>query len=102
MRAMAENRAQQLREHTNHKNAGVYDPPSIGGTHVIYVLHDSTNPEAYGGLPSNPKIPFLVRIWKGPLKWLGNLAMFTGIVGVLVHFLRYGPKETEKLEEVKR
>src|SRR6266404_5343187 len=70
MKMLAETRATQLREHTPHKNAGVYDPASIGGTHVIYVLHDIRNPEAYGGLPSNPKIPVLVRLWKGPLKWL--------------------------------
>ena len=25
------------------------------GTHVIYVLHDATNPEMYGGLPANPE-----------------------------------------------
>ena len=27
-------------------------------------------------------MPLLVRIWKGPLKWLGNLAIVGGIVGV--------------------
>ena len=55
MNALAENRAAQLREHTSHKNAGVYDPPGVGGTQVIYVLHDIPNPEAYGGLPANPQ-----------------------------------------------
>ena len=45
-----------------------------GGLH-IYVLHDVTNPEAYGGLPKNPRIPWVVRLWKGPAKWIGNLAM---------------------------
>src|SRR5690349_875414 len=51
MLALAEKRATQLREHTGHANAGVYNPASISGTHVIYVLHDATNPEHYGGLP---------------------------------------------------
>jgi formate dehydrogenase beta subunit len=37
---IAEKRSQQLREHTSHKKAGVYDPAGVGGTHVIYVLHD--------------------------------------------------------------
>src|SRR3982074_1924894 len=37
MKDLAETRAAQLREHTSHTNAGVYDPPSIGGTHVVYV-----------------------------------------------------------------
>ena len=49
---------------------------------VIYVLHDATNPEAYGGLPRDPRVPWTVRLWKGPLKWLGNLAMVGGLIGV--------------------
>ena len=51
MTALAETRARQLREHSGYTKAGVYDPPGVGGTSVIYVLHDATNPEAYGGLP---------------------------------------------------
>jgi formate dehydrogenase iron-sulfur subunit len=51
------------------------DPAGVGGTAVIYVLHDATNPEAYGGFPKNPHIPWVVRLWKGPGKWIGNLAM---------------------------
>src|SRR3989440_2989990 len=50
MKSLAETRAAQLREQTPHKNAGVYDPAGVGGTQVIYVLHDIRNPEAYGGL----------------------------------------------------
>ena len=44
------------------------------------------------GLPKDPQIPLLVRIWKGPLKWLGNLAMIGGVLGVAIHYLRFGPK----------
>src|SRR6266568_7850050 len=102
MKEIAEARALQLREHTSHKDAGVYDPAGVGGTQVIYVLHDINHPEAYGGLPANPRVPILVRVWKGPLKWLGNLAMFGGVLGVILHFLRYGPKEAERIEVVKR
>src|SRR5690349_6362980 len=86
MKELAENRARQLREYTSHKNAGVYDPPGVGGTQVIYVLHDIRNPEAYGGLLSNPRVPLLVRLWKGPLKWLGSFAMFGGVVGLALHY----------------
>jgi formate dehydrogenase iron-sulfur subunit len=68
----------------------------VGGTHVIYVLHNATNPEAYGGLPSNPHVPWSVKLWKGPIKWLGNLAMLGGLVGVAVHFMRYGRKRVEE------
>ena len=36
---------------------GSTTPPASSGTHVIYVLHDATNPEAYGGLPSESARP---------------------------------------------
>jgi formate dehydrogenase iron-sulfur subunit len=59
------------------------------------VLHDATKPELYGGLPSNPSIPWSVKLWQGPLKWLGNVAMVGGLVGLFVHYLRFGPKSRE-------
>jgi hypothetical protein len=93
MKTKAETRVRQLHEQTSYKNAGVYDPPGVGGTHVIYVLHDATNPQAYGGLPADPHVPLLVRFWKGPLKWLGGLAMTAGVFGVALHYLRFGPKK---------
>jgi formate dehydrogenase beta subunit len=102
MKELGESRALQLREHSNFPNAGVYDPSGVGGTHVLYVLHDINNPEAYGGLPSNPHVPWTVKLWKYPLKWLGNLAMLGGVIGVFVHYLRYGPKTVEKEHEIPR
>jgi hypothetical protein len=36
-----------------------------------------------------------VKLWKGPLKWLGNIAMVGGLIGLFAHYLRYGPKERE-------
>jgi hypothetical protein len=96
MVALAGERVTQLKEHTSYKSAGLYDPQGVGGTHVMYVLHDIENPEAYGGLPRDPRIPLLVRIWKGPLKWLGNLAMVGGVLGVALHYVRFGPKKVEK------
>ncbi len=96
MKELAEDRAMQLRQHSGFKNAGVYDPDGVGGTHVIYVLHDMTIPEEYGGLPANPSVPWVVKFWKGPLKWLGNLAMAGGIIGVTLHYLRYGAKRVRE------
>lgn len=95
MKALANARAQQLREHSGFTNAGVYDPPGVGGTGVMYVLHDINNTDAYGGLPANPRVPWTVRIWKGPLQWLSNLAMVGGLIGVTLHYLRYGPKQVK-------
>ena len=44
-------------------NAGLYDPPGVGGTHVMYVLHHADKPSIYAGLPDNPQIsPRCVRL----------------------------------------
>jgi formate dehydrogenase beta subunit len=93
---LAGKRATQLREHYNFPDAGVYDPPGVGGTGVIYVLHDAKQPELYGGLPKDPHIPLSVKLWKGPIKWLGNIAMIGGLVGLFIHYLRFGPKDREE------
>ena len=45
--------------------AGLYDPPGVGGTHVMYVLHHADTPSIYAGLPDNPHISRLVQAWKG-------------------------------------
>ncbi len=92
MVSMANARAQQLKQYSGFANAGVYDPKSIGGTHVVYVLHDITQPELYGGLPANPQIPFSYGIWK----WLANpLALIMAVLGILAiifHRILIGPK----------
>jgi formate dehydrogenase iron-sulfur subunit len=93
MKFLAEGRAKQLRDHSNFPKAGVYDPPGVGGTGVIYVLHDVTEPELYGGLPKDPSIPWSVKLWKHPMKWLGNVAMVGGLIGLFVHYIRFGPKD---------
>ena len=76
----------------------MYDPPGVGGTHVIYVLHDINHPEALWRLAQGSAGAVVVHIWKGPLKWLGNLAMAAGIIGAALHYVRYGPKTVEKTE----
>ncbi len=75
-------------------NAGVYNPAGVGGTNVLYVLEDATDPEAYG-LPANPTIPWTVRMWQGPLKWLGNAILVVGVLGAFFHYIRFGPRTYE-------
>jgi len=97
----ANKRVTQLHDNTSYSKAGVYDPQGVGGTHVIYVLHDATDPERYGGLPKDPRVPLMARMWKGPLKWLGGFAMTLGALGMFMHYVRFGPKEVDKEEEKK-
>ena len=95
MRAIAEKRAGQLREHSGFPNAGVYDPPSVNGTHVIYVLHDITNPERYGGLPSNPQIPATYTAWKRVAKPIALLLSLLAAPVAFFHYIAEGPKEPQ-------
>jgi hypothetical protein len=95
MKAIAEKRAVQLREHSGFKNAGVWDPESIDGTHVIYVLHDAKQPELYGGLPKNPRIPIVYTLWKHILKPISLFGVFLGALGMVFHYVGYGPKRTQ-------
>jgi formate dehydrogenase beta subunit len=94
MKSLAESRARQLRDVSGFENAGVYDPDSVNGTHVIYVLHDATNPEAYGGLPKTPRIPIAYTLWKPFLKPLGLATVFAGLLGIFFHYVGYGPRRT--------
>jgi len=94
MLGLAKMRADQLRKESGFANAGVYDPASVGGTHVVYVLHDATKPELYGGLPSNPQIPVSYTIWKRVAK---PVALLLGLLAAPVaffHFITQGPKES--------
>jgi hypothetical protein len=99
MKALAETRATQLREVSGFESAGVYDPSGVQGTHVIYVLHDASRPELYGGLPKDPHVPWAVSLWKKPLKWIGNIAIVGGLLGVFAHYLRFGPKDAPPDDE---
>jgi formate dehydrogenase beta subunit len=101
MKYEAEKRVKQL-VGNGHKDAGVYDPGgkdgsagSIGGTHVIYVLNNKSDPERYD-LPASPSVPFFVKMWKGPLKWLGGIAMGLGVAALFGHYVRYGPKPADE------
>jgi ferredoxin len=81
------------------ENAGLYDPAGVSGTHVMYVLHHADQPELYNGLPKDPHISPMVRLWKGFAKPLGLAAMaLTAVVGFF-HYTRVGPDETDSADE---
>jgi hypothetical protein len=92
MLSLANTRARQLRAESGFEHAGVYDPASVGGTHVIYVLHDATQTELYGGLPSNPTIPPSYTVWKWLAKPTGLAMALLGVAAVFFHRVFYGPK----------
>ena len=87
---IAERRVDQLKAN-GFPDAVVYDPPGVGGTGVVTVLAFGSRPELYG-LPRDPVVPLAVQLWKGPLKWVGNLAIVGGLFAAAVHYVRYGRK----------
>ncbi len=70
-----------------YENAGLYDPPGVGGTHVMYVLHHADKPGLYAGLPEAPQISPVVEGWKGPAKTVGLVAMGLAAAGAALHGL---------------
>ena len=66
------------------------------------MLHDATHPEQYGGLPANPRIPISYTIWKYFLKPISLFSVFLGAVGVVFHYVGYGPKRTQPEPPIKK
>jgi formate dehydrogenase iron-sulfur subunit len=80
-------------------NAGLYDPPGVGGTHVMYVLHHADQPEIYAGLPKNPRISRLVELWKGAGKYAGRAAIGAFAVIGFLHHLVTGANRVSREDE---
>lgn len=94
MLAVAERRVAQLRA-TGFEHAMVYDPVGVGGTGVVTVVAHGDRLSDYN-LPVNPTVPLSVRLWKTPLKWIGNLGIVAGLAIASFHYLRFGPKDEHK------
>ncbi len=99
MTADAAERVEQLKSR-GFANAGLYDPAGVGGTHVMYVLHHADRPGLYSGLPAEPKVSPLVRVWKGATKPLALGALVFAAVLGFVNYVRSGPKEVEPEDEL--
>jgi formate dehydrogenase iron-sulfur subunit len=74
--------------------AALYDPPGVGGTHVMYVLPRGDRPDLYG-LPVDPKISPWVSLWKGISKPLLSIGLGLAVLGAFFHYVTRGPKEEE-------
>jgi formate dehydrogenase iron-sulfur subunit len=81
------------------KNAGLYNPEGVGGTHVMYVLHHADQPDAYSGLPNKPVVQATVQVWKGGFKSLSLLGMGLALLVGAIHFVTRGPNEVTESDE---
>jgi formate dehydrogenase iron-sulfur subunit len=84
MKKHAEGRIADLKSR-GYTNAGLYDPPGVGGTHVMYVLHHNDKPHIYADLPDDPKISGVVQAWKGVTKYAGLAVMGLAAAGAVLH-----------------
>jgi len=106
MKKHAEERITDLKSR-GYKNAGLYDPEGVGGTHVMYVLHHADKPGIYNDLPDNPRIPPIVQTWKGATKSVGVVAMGLAAAAVVLHGLfgkpnRVTPEEEARADDIAR
>ncbi|MDO5641067.1 MAG: formate dehydrogenase subunit beta [Paracoccus sp. (in: a-proteobacteria)] len=97
MTAHAAERVEDLKTR-GYDNARLYDPAGVGGTHVMYVLPLGDHPEAYSGLPADPKISDVVEAWKGPTKTVGLAAIGIAAVGAALHSI-FGKANTVSTED---
>ncbi len=74
-------------------HAGLYNPPGVGGTHVMYVLHHADRPGLYHKLPADPSISPLVGLWKGVTKPFLSVGIGLAVLGGFFHYVTRGPKE---------
>ena len=98
MIAQATNRIVDLKSR-GFANAGLYDPPGVGGTHVMYVLHHADKPSLYANLPDKPQISPIVALWKGGAKIAGLGLLAFAAVGSFFHYVAAGPDEVAKGDE---
>jgi formate dehydrogenase iron-sulfur subunit len=96
----AQERITDLKER-GFQNAGLYDPPGVGGTHVMYVLHHADKPELYNDLPKDPQVSPMVSLWKGATKPLALVALGVTALAGFFHYVKAGPNEVEEDEEPK-
>ncbi|MGN6093022.1 MAG: formate dehydrogenase subunit beta, partial [Luteibacter jiangsuensis] len=82
------------------EKAGLYDPPEVGGTHVMYVLHHADKPSLYSGLPEKPRISPLVQAWKGAIKPLAVFGIAAAAIFGFFHWVTVGPNEVREEDEL--
>jgi len=98
MKKLADDRIKDLKSR-GYKNAGLYDPPGVQGTHVMYVLHHNDKPSLYAGLPDNPRISPLVELWKGASKYAGLAVIGLSVAAGFLHHILNGANRVTKEDE---
>jgi formate dehydrogenase iron-sulfur subunit len=81
------------------ENAGLYDPPGVSGTHVMYVLQHADKPAIYAGLPDDPHISEFVGFWKGLIKPVALAGIAFTAAAAFLHWITVGPNKVDPEDE---
>ena len=92
-----EKRAGELKDR-GFKQAGLYNPQGVGGTHVMYVLKHADRPELEN-LPKEPSVSPMVSLWKGIAKPIASAFIGLAVFGGFIHYVTVGPKEVDEEKE---
>ncbi len=93
MVALGERKVERLRER-GVEHATLYDPPGVGGTHMMYVVPHGDRLDEYD-LPADATAsPGALSALYG-LRRLGAAALGLGVLAAGLHYLGFGPEEPE-------
>jgi len=76
-------------------NAVLYDPPGVGGTHMMYVVPHGDQLEQYD-LPADPTAGAGALAMLGAVRKLGASALGLGLLAAGLHYLGFGPQTPEE------
>lgn len=78
-------------------NAVLYDPPGVGGTHMMYVVPHGDQLDQYD-LPADPTAGAGALAMLGAVRKLGASALGLGVLAAGLHYLGFGPQTPEEDE----
>ena len=94
MVAKAEQQVEVLKKR-GYEHAMVYDPPGVGGTHMMYVVPHGDRLADYS-LPTDPTASPAPLTALGFLKRIGAYLFSFSLVGALVHLLSFGQESPDE------
>ena len=96
MVALGERKVEGLRAR-GFANAMLYDPPGVGGTHMMYVVPHGDQLGAYD-LPADPTAGAGALALLGTVRRMGAPALGLGLLAAGLHYLGFGPQAAEEEE----
>jgi formate dehydrogenase iron-sulfur subunit len=77
--------------------AGLYNPEGVGGTGMIMILNDISQPQNYG-LPADPKTSVPIKLWQDVVKPLGAVGIIATVAVACLHRITVGRNVVEEDE----